>query len=177
MKEDFIMIGVIAIICLIGIVATIYMVLKKDIANNKFDERQLEAQGKAYKASALSMIIYFVCYMAIASSSEIILFDTVTGIFIGIAIGVVVFASIAISHDAYFSRDEIDKINLFIIGFSALDLAEFYSFIRCVKNGTFLQSGFISGFDGGIPLVSVFYITAILIALAIKKIKERNSDN
>ena len=72
----------------------------------KYDERQIMAQGKAYKYSFIFCIIYFAvfgCFQGVTDEQWI---DNFWGIYMGIALSVFLFAAYSIWNDAYISIQE-----------------------------------------------------------------------
>ena len=71
-----------------------------------FDERQIAAQGTAYKAAFWAMLVYSILYAAVSGAGGIVWCDPFLGIFLGVIVGVTVFAVICIFRDAYFRPDQ-----------------------------------------------------------------------
>lgn len=109
----------------------------------RFDERQIIAQGTAYKAAFWTMLIYYVLYATISGAAGIVWCDQFLGMFLGVIVGTTVFALICVFRDAYFSPNQsriaaIIMVNVIcisqgIIGFSHL------------SDGTVVENGVLSG--------------------------------
>jgi len=75
---------------------------KKNNKNAEYDERQIAARGKAFRAGFFSMMLYFAWFMVVSTFElELINRYNVYFIFAGIVFGTGVFAVIAIKNDAY----------------------------------------------------------------------------
>ena len=75
---------------------------KKNNKNAEYDERQIAARGKAFRAGFFSMMLYFAWFMVVSTFEfELISRYNVYIIFAGIVFGIGVFAVMAIKNDAY----------------------------------------------------------------------------
>lgn len=72
----------------------------------KFDERQELVRGTSFKYGFFALIIYNGAYILASMALEKLPFDTATGMFFGICIGVMVFAAYGIWHDGYLALNE-----------------------------------------------------------------------
>lgn len=81
-----------------------------------YDERQLMAQGKAYKYSFLFCIAYFLAFACFQGVTKEQWIDNFEGIFFGIILSVFIFAVYAIWKDAYISIQESPKKYIGIFG-------------------------------------------------------------
>ena len=103
----------ISIICLAITFVVVFLILfyyakrKNGDLNTEYDERQVAARGKAYKAGYYAMMLYYALYF-IADTIEIEIPNkyNATLIFAGIAFGVAVFTVAAIRSDAYLKMNE-----------------------------------------------------------------------
>ena len=73
---------------------------KDDGEKGKYDERQIVAQGVAYRNGMFAMFIYNAIY-AVLDLSEIVWCETFVGLFLGVMVGAAVYAITAIRRDAY----------------------------------------------------------------------------
>lgn len=71
----------------------------------KYDERQLLARGKAYRAGFFTVLIYELLY-AFGDLMELRWTVPFTGVMIGLFLGIAVFGVVAICQDAYLSLNE-----------------------------------------------------------------------
>ena len=62
----------------------------------RFDERQIIAQGTAYKAAFWTMLIYYMLYASISGAAGIVWCDHFLGMFLGVIVGATVFALICV---------------------------------------------------------------------------------
>lgn len=98
----------------------------------RFDERQIAAQGAAYKTAFWTMLAYYLLYAIVCGAGELVWCDQFLGMFLGVIVGVTVFALICIFRDAYFSPDQssasvVVMINVLCIiqgGFGLLHLSD-----------------------------------------------------
>lgn len=84
-----------------------------------FDERQELVRGRAFKYGFFTLLLYFIIAVSLGKIGvRQTYFDSATIIFMGICLGIMVFTSYAIWHDAYFSMQ--DKPRGWIILFVAM---------------------------------------------------------
>lgn len=94
--------GFIFVILLVIIIA---ILRKGNKEKCHFDERQQSARGRAYQIGFFTMMIYFGIY-GLVDMLGVVWCETSIGLFIGILIGVAVFALTAIRNDAYLAINE-----------------------------------------------------------------------
>lgn len=104
------MIGLIlGILAGVAVVALIVVVCRKKTGMRfgkcEYDERQLLARGKAFRAGFFTILIYEAVY-AMVDVAGVKWCANVTGIMLGLMLGITVFAVVAISEDAYMSMNE-----------------------------------------------------------------------
>ena len=107
-----------------------------------FDERQIAAQGMAYKWSFWTMCIYYLLYATICGAAGIVWCDPFLGAFLGVIVGVTVFAVICIFQDAYFSPDKSRKSEIFVI--NLLTVCQGCLGLMNTSKGTFIENGVLS---------------------------------
>lgn len=133
--------GVLAGLLTVALVYVVFLLLAKRhgrCGKAQFDERQVAARGKAYRFAFFTVLFYLLAWGLFELSTEIRLWDTYTGCFLGVFLSVMVFAVVAIWNDAYFALNERPK---FYIGLCAL---------VTVLN---LGIGIRNLFDGGNPII------------------------
>jgi len=96
----------------VGLLITMgFFIISSLVRKNKgkpceYDERQLLARGKAYKAAFFVLIVYLLVEGSFKLVTGIEWADSMTRSFIGICLSVTVFAIICILNDAYLSLKE-----------------------------------------------------------------------
>lgn len=103
-----------AICVVIGLIFRLRRGKKSNQGKVEYDERQLLARGRAYKAGFFVTLIYCLLFAAL-SVTEIAFFQSVTGMLIGVFLGIAVFAVTAIRNDAYLGLNE-NKRSFLILG-------------------------------------------------------------
>lgn len=98
-------IGLAAGAALAAIAIVVIMLMKKSKKVSHFDERQKLARGRAYKAGYFTLITYMFLY-GITDAVGLIWCDTLTGLCIGLIMGVAAFSIAAIHDDAFLALDE-----------------------------------------------------------------------
>ncbi len=144
----------------------------------KYDERQIACQGKAYKYAFFSMIIYYAIITMVAMASDLftsmrIPFALDFLVLVGVLIGIVVFAIIAIMKDAYFSLNE--NRTFIIIIFGVTSLINIAIGIVHIVSGDHIEDGVINIANSG-NLLSGIAMLAVLVSLLIKKLLEEKED-
>lgn len=88
-----------------------------------YDERQLQARGKAYKAGFFILIIYVTIAGILADLCGIRLLLSFGGIWIGVCFAIFCFAAVCIWEDAYMSLQEnVKGINMMFLAVGLLNL-------------------------------------------------------
>lgn len=90
---------------------------------DQYDERQLLARGKAYKAGFFILIIYVTIAGILADLCGIRLLLSFGGIWIGVCFAIFCFAAVCIWEDAYMSLQEnVKGINMMFLAVGLLNL-------------------------------------------------------
>lgn len=101
--------GVIAGLLVVALICAVVARIAKrrgKCAKAQFDERQVVARGKAYRYAFFTVLFYLLAWGLFELATDIRLWDTYTGCFLGVFLSVTVFAVIAIRNDAYFALNE-----------------------------------------------------------------------
>ena len=108
-----------------------------------YDERQLQARGKAYKVGFFFLILYVTIVSVLNDMCNIPLLMSFGGMWIGICIAIFIFATICIWEDAYMSLQENAKgINIMFLLAGVVNLI---AGIVDVREGvSFLEKGAVS---------------------------------
>ena len=115
----------------------------KNEKKQKYDERQIAAQGAAYKAAFWTMLVYYMLYAIISGAAEIVWCDQFLGIFLGVIVGVTVFALICVFRDAYFRPDQSSASAIILINVICISQG-IIGFLH-LSDGTVIENGVLSG--------------------------------
>ena len=132
---------------------------KKNNKNAEYDERQIAARGKAFRAGFFSMMLYFAWFMVVSTFElELINRYNVYFIFAGIVFGTVVFAVMAIKNDAYLKLHEkrSTQLTVLILVTVVNAVSGIVNFINDAKSGAFLMNALCA-------LLGIVILAAILI--------------
>lgn len=107
-----------------------------------FDERQIAAQGMAYKWAFWTMLGYYLLYAIICGAMEIVWCDPFLGTFLGVIVGATVFALICVFRDAYFRPDQSRKSEIVII--NIICFSQGLIGLMNLFDGTVIEDGVLS---------------------------------
>ena len=139
----------------------------------EYDERQVLARGKACHAAYCTLMVYLAAYGFFDAMTGIIWCDRFTGVFIGIALSVAVYAIISIWKDAYFRA--VDSQRAYIILFTIVGLCNLAFGVVHMVEGTFLEEGILTmGFSANF-IVGVM-VLAVLGVLWVKMALDRRAE-
>lgn len=160
MNTNLITVMVMALIFLICVVIA-FIKKKKGYLKCNYDERQKAIQGRAYKYGFFAIGIYQLFNGAICADAKPWA-DVLDMNFVGLAIGVFVYASYAIWNDAYVSINENLKSSILL--FTIITVAYAVSFIFCILLNKPVEV---------IQLVGGFLFFAITIVSVVKLIYDK----
>lgn len=158
-------IGIICGLAICVIIGLIFRLRRGKTSNQgkiEYDERQLLARGKAYKAGFFVTLIYCLLFAAL-SVTELPFFQSVTGMLIGVFLGIAVFAVTAIHNDAYLGLNE-NKRSFLILGVFVA-VADLIIGVCNGLDGTLVENGQLT-FDCLNLMVGILF-TIIVAALLI----------
>lgn len=135
----------------------------------KFDERQELVRGRGYKYAFFTLLVYLVVYGMIGYSW----FAPLAGAFLGIVIGIAVYAGYTIWHDAYFALNE--KRRMYIILFAVITVINGAAGISNILQGRIVENGIITG-GGSINLMCAVLCMVVLVMLLIKEIASHREE-
>ena len=107
-----------------------------------FDERQIAAQGMAYKWAFWTMFGYYLLYATICGAMEIVWCDPFLGAFLGVIVGATVFALICVFRDAYFRPDQSRKSEIVVI--NIICFSQGLIGLMNLFDGTVIEDGVLS---------------------------------
>ena len=107
-----------------------------------FDERQIAAQGMAYKWAFWAMFTYYFLYVIICGGAEIVWCDAYLGMLLGVLFGATVFALVCIFRDAYFrpftsKASAVAVVNIICFSQGMIGLMH-------LKDGTVIEGGVLT---------------------------------
>ena len=166
--------GVLAgVLFAIGVAVLIWVVYRKRRGKAEYDERQKLAQGKAYKASFYTLVIYCTVYGLFELLTGIRWCELYTGLFIGILLSVLVFAIICIREDAYISfRRKPAGVYGMMLALAAMNLV--IGALHLNDPGYFINDGQLTAQVVN-PLVGVMLIVVVA-AMAIRDARRSRND-
>ena len=158
-----------AVIIAIMLVFTIITLIKADKSvPEKYDERQIAVQGKAYKLGFFTVIAVNLVFMVFSGFLGTF---AQTGVYLtlGIVIGACVTVTSLIMNDAYFRLDQ-NKTAFFVI-VAAFAVINLVLGIRNIVKGNAVVDGTVS-FIGTANLILGLMVVYIFIVLLVKKIRD-----
>lgn len=169
---------VLGIIC--GTVFVLIFVLITYITNKKrgecqFDERQILARGKAFKAGFFTMISYFMVY-GILDIFEIQWCQNFVGIMLGIFLGITVFAVVATHKDAYIAMNE--KLSRLIVLGIFVIVSNLIVAVDNLNDGKMIVNGMLTNYSLNLFIAIIWTVLLVVQILHIIKQKavEREDD-
>ena len=144
-KKILICVIVFVVIYLIWCGILIAAVAKSEPKKKKrqvFDERQIAAQGMAYKWAFWTMFGYYLLYAIICGAMEIVWCDPFLGAFLGVIVGATVFAVICVFRDAYFRPDQSKASEIIVI--NVLCACQGILGLTHLSEGTLIEDGLLS---------------------------------
>lgn len=135
----------------------------------KFDERQELIRGRGYKYAFFTLLVYLVAYGAIGYAW----FAPLAGAFLGVVIGVAVYAGYTIWHDAYFALNE--KRRMYILLDALIFVINAAAGVSNVLQGRVVENGVVTG-GGSINLMCAGLFLVVLAALLVKEIASRREE-
>ena len=135
----------------------------------KFDERQELIRGRGYKYAFFCLLAYLVVYGA----AGYLVMEPVAGAFLGIMVGVAVYAGYTIWNDAYFAMNE--KRRMYIGLFAVITVINAVAGISNCVQGRVIQDGRLSG-GGSVNLMCAVLFLVIMVMLLVKEIAARREE-
>lgn len=156
------MVGMVVAIVALVILALVQRARKKT-AWCEYDERQLQARGKAFQYGFLALLFYDMFYAVVFEESEPSWCSNAFGMYLGIGIALAVFGVCAIWNDAFMQLNQSPvAVYLLFGGVGGLNLI---LGIGHILNGNFVENGKV-GFRGvnlilGVVLVLLGLVFAV----------------
>ncbi|MGN0277283.1 MAG: hypothetical protein ACI4CZ_08820 [Hominisplanchenecus sp.] len=108
----------------------------------KYDERQQLVRGKGFQYAFFTLMIYDVLFGIREEVFGFRLVEDMTGVFIGIILGCMVYAVYCIWHDGYYSLNE-NRGRVQIV-FLLIGLVNFLLSLRGIIHGTMMEDGVLT---------------------------------
>ena len=108
----------------------------------QFDERQVSAQGTAYKWAFWTMLVYYLLYATVSGAAGIVWCDQFFGMFLGVLVGVTAFAMICVFQDAYFRPDQSKASGIILI--NLLTVCQGIIGLTHLSDGTVIEDGLLT---------------------------------
>ena len=143
---------------------------KKNFA--KFDERQITAQGSAYQWAFWVMLVYYILYATVSGAAEIVWCDQFLGMFLGVIVGVTVFALICIFRDAYFRPDQSKASAMLMI--NILGISQGSLGLMHLSDGTVIENGVLSA--DALQLFVLLMMLVLDVAFLVKRRMEKREE-
>ena len=129
----------------------------------KFDERQQMIRGRGFKYAFFTLLIYDVVYGCIDAVMEKQWVDHLTGMFMGICLGVLVYVVYCIWNEGYFSLNQNPKRVL--IAFALIAVWNLAIAAKNILRGAMIEGGKLTfaslNLVCGIMILIIFVVTLI----------------
>lgn len=145
-------------------VAALIQRATKGNARCEYDERQLQARGKAFQYGFVVLLFYEMFYGALFAEGEPSWCNNFFGIFLGVGISLVVMGEYAIWNDAFMQLNQ-SPLAAYLL-FGGIGAMNLIPAIGHICTGEFLENGKIG--DAGINLVLGVTMLALTITFAVK---------
>lgn len=173
MPRDYIWTFLLGLLFAAALFAVVSVMEKKQKQERRYDERQLQARGRAYQAAFLSLLGYCVVVGMLSLYLERELCPVYTAMFIGVFFSAGVFAVKCIFSEAYFAVGERPG---YWLALSALVVA--INMVVILKNlhdgKAIIENGVLTEYSINVACGILF--VAIFAATLIKTLKDRASD-
>lgn len=165
-RMEYIFGCVIGVIVGIILVAFILKITKNDgTIKCKYDERQQFIQGKGFKYAFFTLVVYNLFYALVDSFLQREYIENSCAMFLGVVLGVAVYAGYCIKHEGYFSLNENPK--RVIIAFAVIGIVNILISVVHIMHGRLIQNGVLQ-FEA-INLICGILFIVILIEIGIKR--------
>lgn len=156
---------------LTGVVAMVIVkLIRKNKGSKKYDERQMLARWKAYRAAFWTLVAYLCVNGIFSGTMGVVWADAMTGSFLGMFLAIMVYAVICIANDAYLPLKE--KPGFYFWLFGIVMVANLAVVVVNYFDGiTFITDGMLNYHSMNIAVTLVFGV--LIIALAAKQIVEK----
>ena len=161
LKEDIIL------ICIVGGAIILWMLLiaffaereKRSGRCGRFDERQLVAQGTAFKWAFITTAVYFVADAILSDVFGIVWYEPPIGNFFGLIAGTAVFCVLCILQDAYIRPT--DSKTLSLVSINLIAVSQLGLYFSNYRSEPPVQDGKLMGSS----IFLMFFFMAVLVDL------------
>lgn len=156
----------------LAILFVLYKILRKKKGPCKYDERQLLARGKAYRAAFWTLVAYSLLNGLLFVGTGIRWADEMTVPFIGVCLAATVYAVICILKDAYFSI--MDRPGFYYGLFGLIMAGNLATFtLAAAKKTSYSTDGMLNFRCMNLVVVAVFAV--IMITMAAKQLHDKKN--
>lgn len=168
--SNYYILGVICGAALVVVIAVIAGILskKKGVRRGKFDERQIAMQGRAARIALLTLVVCVLINGGLESLG-VVWCEPLVGAYACVVIAGLVFVSVCIFGDAYYSSA--DKPKSLAILFGLIGILNIVISVMHMIDGDFLEDGVVG--IGGINLLCGVLLGSIGLMTWIKRILDR----
>lgn len=161
MKEDLITILILggAIAAWMLLIAFLAEREKRSQKNGRYDERQVAAQGSAFKWGFFTMMAYDLQYGLLSAGLGLVWCEPVVGSLLGVLLGSAVYCMICILRDAYLRPT--DSRTMSLVSINLLAACQLFLYFSNYSSEPPIQNGILK--DSSVQLL--FVVEALLIDL------------
>lgn len=161
---------------LVGLIALVVVAViqkvKKEKAWCEYDERQLQARGRAFQYGFVVLLFYDIFYAALYAENEPSWCDNMFGIFLGVGISLVIMGGYAIWNDAFIQLGQ-SPLTAYLL-FGGIGAMNLIPAIGHIYTGEFLENGKVG--YAGINLVLGVTALVLVITFAAKNHLNRREE-
>lgn len=139
----------------------------------KYDERQQIIRGRGFQYAFFMLMFYNVLFGLKDELFGLKLVDNMTGMFIGIVIGAMVYAVYCIWHEGYYSLNE--KRGRVQIAFFGIGVINLLLSLRSLMHGTMIRDGVLT-FSSINLLCAVLMFLLVFVSLAKNRAAGKETD-
>lgn len=157
---------------LVGIaVVAVWAAVSRKKVKNQYDERQLLARGRAYRAAFYTMLLYLMADGSFQYVTGRVWCGHYAGCMLAVALGGGVFATCCIAGDAYFTLYEHPKTFLLLTGGALVALLALELPMYLTGSYALFENGMLS--DEAVPAIAVVMVLWIYLACALRLLLRR----
>lgn len=159
------------VVVVIGVFVALWVFVKKR-SGADYDERQITARNRAYKTAFFSAMLYMIV-CGLLAQNEVYWAKFFVQMFLGVILTIAVFALSAIRNDALLTVNNGGIYSIVLCFFVAV--MDIVSAVKEIIGGKkIIEAGMLT--DLAIPFVVAFSFLAVAVALVVKKIMNKRSE-
>lgn len=175
-KSQTFVLGIVAGIVAVAIVFRIIFWRKKKKGEGsqcRYDERQIAARGKAYKAGFFATLIYMSVY-GVLSVLNVQWCTAPVGVFLGCFFGIGVFICECIFSDAYFAVNQ--KPRVYLVLFTVVAVMQLINGAAAIKRGDIVENGLLTVESLSLACGVLFVVVLVAVAMKSAQIKREEQE-